>query len=87
VFSADDIQRRVRQQPFVPMRIVTSSGQSYDIPHPDLVMVGRRHLIVGTASTENPTQFDHESRVAILHVTDLQTLPAAPAAPGANGPA
>jgi hypothetical protein len=86
MFTSDDIQTRVRRRPFVPLRIVTSSGQSYDIYHPDLVMVGRRYLIVGTASTENPSQFKLESRVAVLHVSDLQDLPT-PALPGGNGPA
>jgi hypothetical protein len=86
MFTADDVQARIRSRPFVPLRVVTSSGQSYDVYHPDLIMVGRRYLIIGTASTENPTQFDTESRVALMHVTDLQNLPM-PAAPGGNGPA
>jgi hypothetical protein len=86
MFTADDIQARVRERPFVPLRVVTSSGESYDLHHPDLIMVGRRFLILGTASTENPTQFERASRVAILHVSDLQDLPAS-APPGSNGPA
>jgi hypothetical protein len=87
MFNADDIQSRVRQRPFVPVRIVTSSGQIYDVYHPDLVMVGRRDLMIGRPSTENPAHYDQVSRVAILHVTDLQDLPT-PAAPGgSNGAA
>jgi hypothetical protein len=84
MFTADDIQTRVRQQPFTPLRIVTSSGESFDIYHPDLIMVGRRYLILGTASTENPRQFDKETRVAVMHVTALADLPVS-APPGGNG--
>jgi len=75
MFTADDIQSRLRERPFVPVRVVTSSGQSYDVTHPELVLVGRRSLIIGTASNENPSQFESASRVAVLHVTDLQDIP------------
>jgi hypothetical protein len=84
MFTSDDIQARVRTRPFTPFRIVTSSGQSFDIFHPDLIMVGRRDLTVGTASSENATQYDLTSRVAILHIAALQDLPT-PAASGGNG--
>jgi hypothetical protein len=86
MFTADDIQARLRERPFIPVRLVTSSGQSYDVTHPELVLVGRRTLIIGTASNENPTQFETASRVAILHVADLQDIPH-PAPTDTNGPA
>ena len=85
MFSADDIQARLRERPFIPVRLVTSSGQSYDINHPDLVLVGRRFLIIGTASNDNPTQIEAASRVAVLHVADLQDLPRS-ATSETNGP-
>jgi len=34
------------------------------IYHPDLTMIGRRSITVGTASTENPRQYDHLTRIA-----------------------
>jgi len=75
MFHPDTIQARVQQRPFVPFRIVTSSGQAYDIRHPELVMVGRRDLTIGTPSVDNPAQYEGINRVAIMHVTDLQDLP------------
>jgi hypothetical protein len=84
MFNADDIQSRIREHPFVPLRVVTTSGQTYDISHPDLIMVGRRFLIIGTASNDNPTQFDVANRVAIMHVSDLQDLPAKAAENGSG---
>ena len=81
-----DIQNRLRERPFVPLRVVTGSGQAYDIRHPDLVLVGRRALIIGTASNDNPTQFETASRVAVMHVVDLQDLPTS-ASSESNGPA
>jgi hypothetical protein len=84
MFTADDIQARVRQQPFQPLRIVTSAGQTFDLYHPDLIMVGRRDLTVGRASAENPTQYEQTTRIAIMHVTALEDLPMS-AKSGGNG--
>ena len=84
MFRPDEIQVRVRRQPFIPLRIVTSAGQMFEIHHPDLIMVGQRYLIIGTASAENPTVFDRETHVAIMHVTALEDLSAA-ARPDGDG--
>jgi len=87
MLTADDIQQRVKDRPFVPIRIVTSSGESYDVHHPDLIMVGRGFLIIGTPSAENPTQSDRVARVSVLHVTAIQDLPVPAPPPGNNGTA
>jgi len=75
MFTPGDIQRRIRTQPFVPLRIVTSSGQSFDLYHPDLIMIGRTALMIGTASAEDPATFDLVKRVALMHFTALENLP------------
>ncbi len=85
MFRAEDIKDRLREQPFVPLRIFTSSGQSYDVTHPDLVLVGRNYLYVGVASNDNPTVFDTASRVFVLHVTDMQEIPRTAASDAAGG--
>lgn len=76
MFSSDDIQSRIRQQPFRPVRIIISSGQQFDVFHPDLVLVGRRDMIIGMASSENPAQYDRTTRIPIIHVTAMEDLPA-----------
>ena len=80
MFTAEDIRARVKKLPFVPMRIITSADEHYDIYYPDLIMVGTRHLVVGTASAENPAIFDKSSMVSILHISAIEELPT-PAAP------
>lgn len=86
MFTSDDIKARISEKSFPPLRVVTSSGQSYDITHPDLVMVGRRSIMIGTASNEKPSQYETVSRVAILHITELQDITQAKPA-GGNGSA
>jgi hypothetical protein len=84
IFTPDDVQTRLREQPFTPLRIVTTTGQTYDVHHPDLVLVARRFLIVGTPSSENPSQADGVTRIPLVHVTELRDLPNP--IPPSNGP-
>src|SRR3954451_11814204 len=76
VFSAEDIQARLRQKPFQPVRIVVSEGQHLDVYHPDLVFVGRRDITIGFAQPDSPTIYDRVTRVALVHILALEDLPA-----------
>ena len=86
MFNAESIKARIKAEPFVPLRLITSSGQAYDITHPDLVLIGKQRLVVGAGSNDNPGPgyFDTTSIVSILHVTDIQEL-LTPAKSGSNG--
>lgn len=75
MLTAEDVLRRVKLMPFIPFRILTSSGETYDVSHPELIMVGRRSLLLGTASKNNPIVYDKYSIVSMLHVTALEDLP------------
>lgn len=75
ILTADDITARLHDRPFTPLRLVTTTGQTYDIFHPDLILVGRRFLIVGTPSTDNPIHADQVTRIALVHVAELRDLP------------
>jgi hypothetical protein len=75
MFTAEDIQARMRGRPFIPVRIVTSTGETYDVHHPDLVMTGRRFLMIGLPASDNPTVADQVTRVAMVHVAELRDLP------------
>ena len=85
MFTAEDIQARMRGRPFIAVRIVTSTGETYDVHHPDLVMTGRRFLMIGLPASENPTVADQVTRVAMVHVAELRDLPIV--SPPSNGSA
>jgi hypothetical protein len=86
MFAAEEIKNRARQQPFIPFRIVTSAGESYEITHQDLVWVGSRELHVGFAHPTKPTLYNGTARLALMHVTALVDLPIPASGPGKNGP-
>jgi hypothetical protein len=75
MYTTAEIRARLRERPFVPFQIVTNSGQSFDVKHPESVQVGDRSLIIGLASIDDPAQFKTASRVAMIHVIDLRDLP------------
>jgi hypothetical protein len=55
-----------------------------DIHRPELVMVGRRDLVIGTPDEKTPTVYDGMFHVALVHVVALEDLPVSPPKP-ANG--
>lgn len=75
MFTGSILKERLQQRPFVPFRIITTPGDRYDVRHPDLVLVGKNYLIVGTAAEDNPGLFDRVTHVSILHIAALEELP------------
>jgi hypothetical protein len=77
MFRPEDLQARLRQRPFIPLRIRVSEGQQFDIFHPDLVFVGVRDISIGFPAANNPTIYDQVTRVALVHVVALEDIPPA----------
>ena len=75
MYTAEDIQGRLREKPFRPFRIIPSEGLRFDIRHPDLVFVGRHDLMIGFAHPDSPTIYDRVTRVSLLHIVALEDLP------------
>ena len=85
MFRAEDIQARLRETPFRPLRLIVSEGLRYDIHHPDLVLVGQRDLMIGFPGPDRPTVYDRVVRVAIVHIVGLEELPTETTS-SSNGP-
>lgn len=84
ILTSDDVQSRLHERPFIPLRLVTTTGQQYDVHHPDLVLVGRRFLIIGTPSTENPAQAELVTRIPLIHLTEMRDLASPPHSNGST---
>lgn len=59
------------QQPFRPFRLVMSSGQSYEVRHPEMAMLTKADMLVGVDIAEDgvPAEF----RIcSLLHVTAVE---------------
>jgi len=74
MFRPEDIQARLRVQPFIPIRIIASEGLRYEVRHPDLVMVGVRDIIIGHDSPTRPGIYNQTTRVALLHIAAIEEI-------------
>jgi hypothetical protein len=85
MFSAADVKTHKHKQPFVPFRLVTSAGESFDILHPELIMVGTREVTIGLPSHKDPTVYENQIWVAIMHIASIKELPVTGVSSAGNG--
>ncbi len=60
-------------RPFEPFRVVMSSGQSYEVRHPEMAFVTKTDLLVGIDIEDDgvPAEF---KICSLLHVTAVEPL-------------
>ena len=59
------------RRPFQPVRLTLSSGQTLDIRHPEMALLTRTSLLIGTDLADDgvPAEF---KIVSLLHVTSME---------------
>jgi hypothetical protein len=63
------------QRPFRPFRLVMSSGQTYEVRHPEMALLTRTDLLVGVGESDEgvPAEF----RIcSLLHVASIEPVSA-----------
>jgi hypothetical protein len=70
--SPADFRALLHARPFVPFRVITSDGTSYEVRHPDLCMVGIPSVLIGYPSQQYPFAFDRWDIVSMRHVVRLE---------------
>jgi hypothetical protein len=83
--TQEELRAAVHKQPFEPFRVVLTTGTTYDIRHPDLIMVGQRSAIIGMTNNPEAAAYDRTIKVDLLQVAGIEELPLSP--PFANGSA
>ncbi len=63
----------LHEKPFRPFRLVMSSGQSYDVRHPEMAMLTRSDILVGIGDVRDgvPSRF---KICSLLHVTAVEPI-------------
>jgi len=70
----EDIRDFNRRQPFQPYRIHVTGGQTYDIKHPDQVIVLRSRLTIGLDNHEGISE--KLEPIALIHIIHIEELEA-----------
>jgi hypothetical protein len=71
--TVQDFRTLLKAQPFQPFRFVMSSGQTYEVRHPEMAFLTRTsiHVAVDVADDGIP----NDSRLcSLLHVTAIEPL-------------
>jgi hypothetical protein len=69
----EDIRTHVKREPFRPVRVFVSDGATYDVRHPEMMMVGRTEVVIGIG-TGNGEVFDRFAYCDPIHVTRIEPL-------------
>ena len=74
------------QRPFQPFRLVMSSGQTYEVRHPEMAWLTRTSILVGIDQADDgvPAEF---KICSLLHVTAIEPLTSSAAGPMPSGTA
>jgi hypothetical protein len=60
------------RRPFRPVKLTTSSGQTYEIRHPEMALLTRTDILIGIDAEDGvPAEF---KIVSLLHVTAMEPL-------------
>jgi hypothetical protein len=71
------------QRPFQPFRLIMSSGENYDVRHPEMAMLTQSDILVGTDVRDDgvPAEF---KICALLHVATIEPISSASARKNGN---
>lgn len=61
------------RRPFQPVKLTLSSGQSFEIRHPEMAMLTRTSLLIGTDIAEDGVPADFKI-VSLLHIASMEPL-------------
>jgi hypothetical protein len=75
--TADALWQRLRRKPFVPFRMHLSGGTSYDIHHPEMMLVTKSGITIALyeAGQKDDEPAAREALVSFLHVRSTEDLP------------
>jgi hypothetical protein len=70
-----ELTRLIRTHPFVPFRIHLTDGQTFDIFHPDQIIVLRGRVDIGVEPDVSTGVVNRVEHCSLLHVVRVEELP------------
>jgi hypothetical protein len=74
---AEELTELLRRRPFVPLRIHLTDGQTYDVRHPDVVLVLRQRVDIGLQPDPQTGVLERVAHCSLLHIVRVEELPPA----------
>ena len=73
----EDLLRALHVQPFAPFRLHLTDGRSFEVSHPEFLMVTQRVAHVGvypTSPANGMMVFDYTETIALIHIVSLEPI-------------
>jgi hypothetical protein len=83
--ALEDVQRRQQQRPFQPFFMYLTDGSRYEVRHPEMLLLGRRSMILGLVSEPDQTVYERAIDIDLMHVVRME--PSETQAPHNGAPA
>ena len=73
IMTVQTFREVLSKRPFMPFRLVMSSGETYDVRHPEMALLTKTDILVGIrlADDDVPAAF---KICSLLHVTAIEPL-------------
>lgn len=69
----DDLLQLLHTRPFQPFRVSLSDGRHFDVPHPEMAMVGRSTIHIGIPARDGlEGQIERLVNCALIHITSTE---------------
>jgi hypothetical protein len=67
--SPDDLERLIRQRPFVPLRLYMSNGRTHEVRHPETAIIGDEVVAIGVHEDEG-----RRPRITLLSLININEI-------------
>jgi hypothetical protein len=74
--QVEELEIALRRRPFEPFRLHVSDGTTYEVRHPELIMLRDDSAIVGVPGKKGPPRIASYEIVDLLHVVRLVPIDA-----------
>ncbi len=71
--TVQTFREMLARRPFQPVRLTVSSGQTFDIRHPEMALLTRTDILIGLDEDREGTPARFKI-VSVLHVTSMEPL-------------
>jgi hypothetical protein len=70
----EELKALMRRRPFMPVRIYLTDGTTYDVQHPDMVIVLKSRVDIGVPADPSEDIAERVDHCSLLHVVRVEDL-------------
>ena len=70
----EELLEIIQRRPFQPYRFTFTGGDTYDLTHPEMMIVARSYVTFGTPSSENERIAETFFYMSLIHIVKIEPL-------------